>query len=94
LFLAEQKREFAQPQIQFGDGALAVVQAGVEFAFAQGQDVGADFEGLLLLGGGALRGLQFELGAPAAFVEGLEPKGFGDVGDGFGEAVQGGGSGV
>jgi hypothetical protein len=92
LFLAEQKSEFAQLQIEVVDGALAVVQAGVEFAFAQGQDVGADFKVLLLVGGGALRGLQFELRPAAAFVEGVQPEGLGDVGDGFGEAVQGGGS--
>jgi hypothetical protein len=52
LFLAQQERQFAQLQILFGNGAFALVQAGVEFTFAQGQDVGADFEVLLLFGGG------------------------------------------
>ena len=94
MFLAQQKGEFAQLQIQLGDGALALVQAGVEFAFAQGQDVGANFEGLLLVGGGRSCGFEFELGAAAAFLEGLHPERFGNVGDGFGEAVQGGGAGV
>jgi hypothetical protein len=89
LFLAQQKGEFAQLQIQLGDRAFALVQAGVEFAFAQGQDVGTDFEVLLLVGGGCSSGFEFELGAAAAFVERLHPEGFGDVGDGFGEAVQG-----
>jgi hypothetical protein len=56
--------------------------------------VGAYFEVLLIVGDGALRGLEFELGASAAFVEGLHPEGFGDVGDGFREAVQGGGAGI
>jgi hypothetical protein len=71
LFLTEQKSQFAQLQIQFGDGALAVVQAGVEFTFAQGEDVGANFQGLLPFGGGRSRGLEFELGAAASFLEGL-----------------------
>ena len=50
--------------------------------------------GMLLVGGGALRRSQFQLRTAAAFVEGLQPEGFGDVGAGFGEAVQGGGAGV
>jgi hypothetical protein len=56
--------------------------------------VGADLEALLLFGRSAFFGLEFEIGATAAFVEGLHPEGFGDVGDGFGEAVQGSWSGV
>jgi hypothetical protein len=49
--------------------------------------VGADLEVLLKLVAEALGGLQFLVGAAAAFVEGLHPQGFGDVGDGFGQAV-------
>src|SRR6202042_1615757 len=37
---------------------------------------------------------EFSRGAPAAFIDGLHPEGLGDVGDGLGEAVQGGGAGV
>lgn len=54
--------------------------------------MGADFEGLLLLGGGVIGGFELELGAAAAFVKGLHPEGFGDVGDGLGQAMQGGGT--
>jgi hypothetical protein len=49
--------------------------------------VGADFEVLLVVGGDAFGCVQFLLSAAAAFVEGLHPEGFGDVGDGLGEAV-------
>ena len=94
LFFAQQERQFAELQIQLADGALALVQPSVEFALAQGQYVGADFEGLLLFGAGALCGFEFQLGAAAPFVEGLHPERLCDVGDGFGEAVQGGGAGV
>jgi hypothetical protein len=88
LFFAKHCCQFAELQSQVGDGGLAIAQSRVELAFAQVQDVGADFEGLLLVGSGALCGLEFELGAATAFVEGLHPEGFGDVGDGFGEAVE------
>jgi hypothetical protein len=54
--------------------------------------VGADLEVLLKLVAKIRGGFQFLVGAAAAFVEGLHPQGFGDVGDGFGEAVQGGGA--
>jgi len=94
LFFAQQEREFAELQIQIGDGGLAVTEAGIEFSFSKVKDMGADFERLLLFGGGALRRFEFELGAAAAFVEGLHPQGFGDVGDGFRQSMEGGGSGV
>jgi len=42
----------------------------------------------------ALGGVLFLGGAAAAFVERLHPERLGDVGDGFGEAVQGGGAGI
>jgi len=48
-------------------------QAGVEFAFAQGQDAGADFEGLFFVAGVAFGGFQFRSGA-AAFFECLKRK--------------------
>jgi len=54
--------------------------------------VGADLEVLLLFGGGGFGRFELELGAAAAFVEGLHPQGFGHVGDGLGEAVQGSGA--
>jgi hypothetical protein len=87
LLSAEHSGEFTQAQIQILDGAVAIAQAGVEFAFAQGEDVGADLEVLLKLLAEVFGGLQFLVGAAAAFFEGLHPEGFGDVGDGFGEAV-------
>jgi hypothetical protein len=87
LFLAQQSGEFSQAQIQVFDGAVAIAEAGVEFAFAQRKHVGAYLEVLLVVGGEAFGAVQFLLGAAAAFVEGLHPQGFGDVGDGLGEAV-------
>jgi hypothetical protein len=55
-------------------------------AFAKSEDVGADLEVLLVVGGEAFGGFQFLVGAASAFFEGLHPQGFGDVGNGFGEA--------
>jgi hypothetical protein len=94
LFLAEHQRELAKLELQIGDGGIAVAQTRIEFAFAQRQHVGAYVEGLLLVDGRALLGLELEPGAAAAFLESLHPESFGDVGHGFGEAVQGGGPGV
>ena len=54
----------------------------------------ADLESLFVGGEGAGGRVLFLRGAATAFVEGLHPEGFGDVGDGFGESVQGGGAGV
>ena len=54
MFYAQSEREFAELQSQVGDGALAVAQASVELAFAQSENVRADLEGLLLVGGRAL----------------------------------------
>ena len=57
-------------------------------------NLGADFEMLLVHGDGSLARLLFERGAAAALLERLHPQGLGDMGDGFGEAVQRGGTGV
>src|SRR5580658_3855410 len=62
LFFAQQERELAELKLQFGNGGLAVAQAGIEFAFSKVKDMGANFERLLLFGRGALSGLEFELG--------------------------------
>jgi len=53
LFFAKRAGNFSKPQIQFFDGAVAISEAGVEFAFAKGEDVGADLEVLLVVGGNA-----------------------------------------
>jgi len=53
-----------------------------------------DLEALFVEFGNACAVALFESGAAFAFFERLHPEGFGDVGDGFGEAVQGGGTGV
>ena len=53
-----------------------------------------DLEGLFVAGEGAGSGVLFLRCAPAAFVEGLHPEGFGGVGDGFVQSVQGGGAGI
>jgi hypothetical protein len=94
LFLAQHEHQFSELQIEGGDGAVSVAEAGVEFAFTQGEDMGADLDGLLLISGVAFFGFELESGASAAFVERLHPEGFGNVCNGFGEAVQGGWSGV
>jgi len=49
--------------------------------------VGANFERLLVMAKSTLRRVLFDRGAAPAFVEGLHPECFGDVGDGFGESV-------
>jgi hypothetical protein len=94
LFFPQSSGEFAQAQVQVFDGAVAIAEARIEFAFAKREDMGADLEVLLKLVAEAIGGIEFQVGAAAAFFEGLHPQGFGDVGDGFGEAVQGGGAGI
>ena len=49
--------------------------------------MGADLEALLVEFGEACAVALFESGAAFAFFQGLHPQGFGNVGDGFGEAV-------
>jgi hypothetical protein len=44
LLFAQQAGQFAQTQVEVFDGAVAIAEAGVEFAFAQGEDVGAVLE--------------------------------------------------
>jgi hypothetical protein len=73
---------------------FTIVQSGFEFAFAKAQDMRADFEGLFVGGERAGGGVLFLGSAAAAFVEGLHPESFGGVGHRFGQAVQGGGTGV
>jgi len=80
--------------IEFGDGFLAFVQAGVEFAFAKAQDVGAQFQAFFVEGGHSGAVALLNKNAALAFLERLHPKGLRDVGDGFGEAVKGCGAGV
>jgi hypothetical protein len=69
------------------DGVVAIAQARVEFAFAQGQDVGAQFEALLIVFCEARVIALFEERASLAFFGGLRPEGFRDVGDRFRQAV-------
>lgn len=54
----------------------------------------ADLEGLFVGGQGTDGGVLFLGSAAPTFVEGLHPEGFGGVGHGFGQSVQGGGAGV
>jgi hypothetical protein len=49
LFFTKGAGELAQAQVQIFDGAITIAQAGVEFAFAQREHVGADLEVLLKL---------------------------------------------
>jgi hypothetical protein len=90
LFFAKNAGEFSQAQVQVFDGAVAIAEAGVEFAFPQGENVGAQLQTLLIQFSESCAVALFEQCAALAFLEGLHPEGFGDVGDGFWEAVQGG----
>ena len=94
LFFAQRPGDFSQAQVQLFDRAVAVAQTGVEFAFAQRQDVGAQLEALFVEVGEAGAVALFQRCAALAFLERLHPQGFGDVGDAFGQAVQGRGAGV
>lgn len=76
-----------QPQIQILNGAVAIAEARVEFAFAQGEYVGAQLEALLIEFGEPGAVALFKRCAASAFLEGLHPKGFGDVRYRFGQAV-------
>ncbi len=53
----------------------------------------ADFGIALKLGGAVGLTLEVLLSATSGFIERLHPEGFGDVGDGFGQAVEGGAAG-
>jgi len=94
LFFAQRPGDFSQAQVQLFDRAVAITQVRVEFAFAKREDVGAQLEALFVEFGDAGAVALFEQCATLAFFERLHPEGFGDVGDAFGQAVQGGGAGV
>ena len=87
LFLSQGSGEFTQAQIQVFNRAVAIAQARVKFAFAQGQDVGAQFQTLFVCEPGVVA--LFQRCAAFAFFERLHPERLGDVGDAFGQAVQG-----
>jgi hypothetical protein len=87
LFFAQQAGELADARVHLFDGAVSIAQARVELAFSQRQDVGADLEVLFVVGGDSFGRFQFQVGAAPAFLEGLHPEGFGNMDDGFGEAV-------
>jgi len=48
LLFAQRSGEFSQAQVQVFDGAAAIAETGVEFAFAKGDHVGADLEALFV----------------------------------------------
>ena len=81
-----------QAQVEFFDYAVAIAQAGAEFAFAQGEDVGAQLEALFVQFGDSGAVALFKNCAALALLERLHPQGFDDVGDGFGQTVQRGGA--
>jgi hypothetical protein len=83
LLSPQRASQFTQAQVEIFNRAIAIAQAGVEFAFAQGEDVGAEFETLFVDFGEAVGVALFKKGAAFAFFERLHPQGFGDVGDGF-----------
>jgi hypothetical protein len=92
LLLAQQAGEFSEAQVEIFDRAVAIAQAGVEFAFAKREDVGAQLEALLVEFCEAGAVALFQNCAAAAFLERLHPERFGDVHNGFGQTVQGGGA--
>ena len=84
----------AQLRFQVFDGAVAVAQAGVEFAFAKVRTWERSSKALFVEFCEACAVALFEQRAALAFFERLHPQRFGHVGDGFRQAVQGGGPGV
>jgi hypothetical protein len=80
LFFAKACADFARPQIQFFDAAVAIAQVRVEFAFTKSKDVGAKLEPLLVEFGEAVAVALFKSRAALAFLERLHSQGFGDVG--------------
>jgi hypothetical protein len=93
-FFAQEECQFAELRFECTEGAFAILEARVEFAFAQGQHVGADFEVGFGTEGAACVAAQFLFGTASSFIERLHPERFGDVRDGFRQAVQGGGAGI
>ena len=89
LFFAQQASQFLKLQFECALGAFAVLEPGIEFALAQGEDMGAQVEVGFALGGASHGAVKFLLRPPAAFLEGLHPECFGDVGDRFGQPTQG-----
>lgn len=77
-----------------GLALFAIAQSGFELAFAKAQNMRADLESLFVGGEGAGGGVLLLRSAAAAVVEGLHPEGLGGVGYGFGQSVEGGGSGI
>jgi hypothetical protein len=94
VVFTDQHREFVNLRFERGLVAFAILEAQVELSFAQGEHVRADFEVVFGVSGAAGVSAKFLRSTSAALVEGLHPEGLGDVGDGFGEAMKGGGAGV
>lgn len=89
LFFAQQVSQFLKLQFECALGAFAVLEPGIEFALAQGEDMGAQVEVGFALGSASRGATEFLLGTSAAFFEGLHPERFGDVRDRFRQPVQG-----
>ena len=89
LFFAQQASQFLKLQFECTLGALAVLEPGIEFALAQGEDMGAQVEVRFALGSASRGAVKFLLRPSAAFLERLHPERFGDVRDRFGQTMQG-----
>ena len=94
LFLAEQGGECGQLEFERASAALGLINPALQFRLAQRQDVALDHEVLTVALKRRPCRAALELCAAPGFLERLQPESFGGVGDGFGEAVQGGGAGV
>lgn len=88
LLFAKQVGKFLQAPIQFCNRAVAIAQPGVEFAFAQGEDVRAEIESLPVEFSKAHLVVLLNRNAPASFLKRLQPEGLRDVNNRLGQAVQ------
>ena len=89
LFFAQQASQLLKLKFECALGAFAVLEPGIEFALAQGEDMGAQVEVGFALGSASRGAVKFLLRPPTAFLERLHPERFGDMGHRFWQPVQG-----
>lgn len=82
-FFAQEECQFLELGFECSEGAFAILEARVEFAFAQGEYVGADFEVLFCRERAAGVSGEFLRGASSGLVERLHPESFRHMRDRF-----------
>ena len=82
-FSAQEECQFLELGFECGLGAFAILEARVEFAFAQGEHVGADLEVGFGTDCGARLAAQFLFDTASAFIERLHPESFRHMRDRF-----------